>query len=571
MLAEIIQDAGSVHLNALLLVGLAIAGGVLGARAFERLRVPLVVGYIVIGIIVGKSGLGLLGLELIDDHTLKALEPFNFFALGLIGFQIGGSLKIDTFRRYGRQFTIILFAQGIFAALLVGGATFGIAYWGTGSLRLSAAIGLVLGAIASATAPAATMEVLREYRARGVLTTTTLAIVALDDALAVALFAFASSLAGGILGQGVELSEMLLGPLREIGLAAVLGGAMGAVLAMAVRRIAEKETELVVVVGAVLLAIGLSRFIGADPIMTAMVLGFTLANLAPGPAGEAFELLGRFSRPVFVLFFVMAGARLEVRGLERWMWLVVATYVVGRLAGKILGSTLGAVWSGAARVLRKYLGLCLASQAGLAVGLAILAGMRFEEAGARFGVDVGAIVIAVVATADLLFELAGPQMLKYAIVKTGEAGRNITEEDLIRSHKVADVMTADPLTFHENTPLSEILHTFSQSECPAFPVVDDGGEIKGLVTVGEIRESLATEGLEQWLLAADLMGPARFKTVPDRPLHEALEEMRVEGAEFEVVVSRKDEARLAGMLEEAAVRRAITAELLRKHAEEGQA
>jgi Kef-type K+ transport system membrane component KefB len=571
MLAEIVQDPGSVHLNALLLVGLAIAGGVLGARAFRRLRVPQVVGYIVIGIIVGESGLGLLGLELIDDHTLKALEPFNFFALGLIGFEIGGSLKIDTFRRYGRQFTIILFAQGLCAALLVGGATFAVALWGTGSLRLSAAIGLILGAIASATAPAATVEVLREYRARGVLTTTTLAIVALDDALAVALFALASSLAGGVLGQDVELSEMLLGPLREIGLAAALGGAMGAALAVSVRRIAEKETELVVVVGAVLLAIGLSRFIGVDPIMTAMVLGFTLANLAPGPAGEAFELLGRFSRPVFVLFFVMAGARLEVGNLHGWMWALAITYAVGRMAGKTIGAALGAAWSRAARVLRRYLGLCLASQAGVAVGLAILAGMRMEEVGARFNVDIGAVVMAVVTSTVFLFELAGPPMIKYAIVKTGEAGRNVTEEDLIRSHTVADVMTADPPTFHENTPLSEILHTFSQSECSAFPVVDDGGEIKGLVTVSEIRESLATEGLEQWLLAADLMGPARFGTVPNRPLHEALEEMRVEGTAFEVVVSRKNEARLAGMLEEATVRRTIAAELLRKHAEEGQA
>jgi Kef-type K+ transport system membrane component KefB len=103
--------ADPAHLNALLLVGLAIVGGALGARVFKRIHVPQVVGYIVIGIIVGKSGLGLLRIVIIDDRTLKALEPFNLFALGLIGFHIGGSLKIETFRKYGRQFTIILLAQ----------------------------------------------------------------------------------------------------------------------------------------------------------------------------------------------------------------------------------------------------------------------------------------------------------------------------------------------------------------------------------------------------------------------------------------------------------------------------
>lgn len=562
MLAEIVQDSGSVRLNALLLVGLAIAGGVLGARLFKRIRVPQVVGYIVIGIIVGRSG-----LKIIDAEILKALEPFNFFALGLIGFQIGGSLKIETFRKYGRQFTIILLAEGLCAAVLVGGVTFAVTWYGTGNLRLAAAIGLVLGSIASATAPASTVDVLWEYKARGILTTTTLAIVALDDAVAVALFALASSLAAGALGQDLTISDMFLGPLYEIGVSAVLGGALGAALALSIRRIAEKETELVIVVGAVLLAIGVSLLVGADPIMTTMVLGFTLVNLAPGPAGEAFALLKRFSRPVFVLFFVMAGSRLEVGGLERWMWLVVVAYVVARMAGKTFGAALGATLSRAATVLRKYLGLCLASQAGVAVGLAILAGMRLEEAGARLGVDIGAIIIAVVTTTVFLFEIVGPSMLKYAVVKAGEAGRNVTEEDLIRSHTVGDVMNADPPSFRENTPLSEILRAFSEGENIAFPVIDDRRELKGFVTIREIRESLATEGLEQWLLATDLMGPVAKTVSPEVPLYQALEEMRRDDVEFVPVVPRKDRARLVGMLEQGAVHRAIMAELLKKHAE----
>ncbi|MHC4253800.1 MAG: CBS domain-containing protein, partial [Planctomycetota bacterium] len=290
---------------------------------------------------------------------------------------------------------------------------------------------------------------------------------------------------------------------------------------------------------------------------------------APAPAAEALELTERFSRPVFVLFFVMAGARLEVAHLERWMWVVVGVYVVGRLAGKTAGAALGAAWSKAARVLRRYLGFCLASQAGLAVGLAILAGMRLGEAGEALGVDIGAIMIAVVATADLLFEIAGPQMVRHAIVKAGEAGRNVTEEDLIRSRAVGDVMDARPPSFRENTPLSEIIQTFSRHDVNTFPVVGDRGELTGLVTIDEIRETLASEGLEQWLLATDLMGPVRLKVKPKTPLRRALEEMRREGLDATPVVSREDEAHLAGMLDEAAVRRTLMAELLRRHAGEG--
>ena len=556
--------SGAVHLNALLLVGVAIAGGALGARLFKRIRIPQVVGYIVIGIIIGRSGFGL-----IDEGTLKALEPFNFFALGLIGFQIGGELKVGVFRKHGRQFATILLAQGLCAALFVGGAIFAVAFWGTGNVRLAAALGLVLGAIASATAPAATMNVLWEYRARGILTTTVLAIVALDDALAVALFALASSLAGGLLGRGIEASEMFFGPLYELGSAAALGGVIGLLLSMFVRKVAERETELVVVVGSVLLAIGLSRLIGADPIMTAMVLGFTLANLAPRPAAEAFRLMERFAPPIFVLFFVMAGSRLEVRHLEGWMWVTVATYVACRMAGKTLGAALGAIWSRAAAVLRRYLGFCLASQAGLAMGLSILAGMRLKEAGARLGVDIGAIIIAVVAAADLLFEIAGPPLVRYGIVKAGEAGRNVTEEDLIRSHTVGDVMEKEPASLHENTPLSQILRAFSRSDAVAFPVVDDARVLSGVVTVREIRESLATEGLENWLLATDLMGPTRFKTTPGAPLYDALEDMRRHGFDYMPVVYREDETRLAGMLEMGQVHRAIMSELLRRHGPEG--
>lgn len=549
-------DSGSAHLNSFILVGLAITLGSLGAKLFKRVRVPQVVGYIVVGIIVGRSG-----FRLVDENVLAALEPFNFIALGFIGFQIGGELKIATFRKYGKQFAAILVAEAVGAFLLVAALVFATGLLCNADPRQAAALALVLGAIASATAPAATMNVLKEYKARGILTTTVLAIVALDDGVAVSLFAITSSLAGALVGSGVPLSEALLEPVRELGLAACLGIATGGALAIYVRKIAAEDAELVIGVATVLLVVGASFAIGADPIMAAMFLGFTFVNLAPVPAKDAFQFVAKFAAPIFVLFFVMAGSRLQVANLHGWMWMVAGAYVLGRMAGKMAGASLGATLSRSAQVLRSYLGPCLFSQAGVAVGLSLLAGIRLGE-------GLGEVVIAVVATTVFVFEILGPFSLKRGILKAGEAWRNVTEEDLIRSHRVADVMDSEPPSFHEYASLSEVLRSFGQHDADAFPVVGDEGDLKGMVYLQEIRESLAVEGSGQWLLATDLMGPVRLEVEPSMPLYEALEKMRKEGVKSAPVVSRVGVGRLAGMIREQAARHAIMAELLRRSAEE---
>jgi CBS domain-containing protein len=300
-----------------------------------------------------------------------------------------------------------------------------------------------------------------------------------------------------------------------------------------------------------------------------MVLGFTVSNLAPTASGEALALTERFARPVYVLFFVMAGARLKVVGLAGWMWALVATYILGRLLGKVLGAWLSAAVSGAERTIRKYLGLCLASQAGVAVGLSIMAGMRLRKQIGPVGDEIGQIVVAVVATTVFFFEIVGPALVKVAIERAGEAGRNVTEEDLIRSRTVGDVMNPSPASFHEDTSLQQVLRGFTSHESRAFPVVDGDRKLKGLITVDEIREGLGAEGLENMLLATDLMARAKFRLHADVPLKKALDAMRKADVEYAPVVGPEDKTKLVGMLEAPAVRRAITAELLRKQAEEG--
>jgi len=459
---------------------------------------------------------------------------------------------------------VTLVAEALGAFLVVTAAVLGVGLLCGADPRQAMALAIVLGAIASATAPAATISVLREYKARGILTTTILAIVALDDGVAVSLFAVTSSVAGALVGSNVALSAALLEPLRELGLAVCLGAATGAALAFYAWKFATEETRLVAVVATVFLAIGASFAIGADPIMAAMFLGFTFVNLAPSPAMDAFQLVGRFAAPIFVLFFVMAGARLHVANLHGWMWAVAAAYALGRVAGKVAGASLGATLSGSARVLRRYLGPCLFSQAGVAVGLSLLAGIRLGE-------GLGEMTIAVVATTVFLFEILGPVTLSYGIRKAEEAGRGATEEDLIRSRRVADVMDTDPPTVHDDAPLSEVLRYFSQNDEDAFPVVDDSGDLLGVVTLQEIRESLATESLGRWLLATDLAGPARLEVSPDMPLYQALEKMRREEVETAPVVAGKGGRRAVGTIRQKAVQQAIVEELHRRRVEEGEA
>jgi len=192
---------GAEHLNIILLMGVAIFFGTAGAKIFQKFHIPQVVGYVVIGLIIGESGLNLIGRD-----TVEALASLNMFALGIIGFMIGGELRAEVFKKYGRQFFIILCSEGIAAFLLVAVFSGLMSWYFTRDIHTSIAMAIVLGAIASATAPAATVNVLWEYKTRGPLTSTVLAIVALDDGLALLLYRVASSIAAAMMGKTVPLA-----------------------------------------------------------------------------------------------------------------------------------------------------------------------------------------------------------------------------------------------------------------------------------------------------------------------------------------------------------------------------
>jgi len=229
------------HANMLLLLGIVVFLGAVGGRVFQCLKIPQVIGYIVIGLIVGQTGFGLISRTVVDQ-----MRPISMFALGLIGLSIGGELKLPELRRRGRQFLSILLSEGIGAFIMVGCAT-GILIWLlTGDAKIAIAQGLLLGAISSATAPAATVSVLWEYKTRGPLTNTLLAIVALDDGLCLLLFGFASSIAGVLLDGGSLTIGAILGtPAYEIIASILLGSVSALMLTLLLRWSADHEKQLV--------------------------------------------------------------------------------------------------------------------------------------------------------------------------------------------------------------------------------------------------------------------------------------------------------------------------------------
>ena len=473
--------AGGFDLNLVLLFGLIIFFGTFGSRIFQRMHIPQVVGCIVVGILLGDC------FHLIKPETIETLKPFTMFALGIIGFMIGGELRLEVFKKYGKQFFIILFSQGIGAFVLVAVGTSFVMYLVTKDVAVSIATGLVLGAIASATAPAATVNVLWEYKTRGPLTAAILAIVALDDGLALLLYRAAATGAQALTGgneASVWATTLLL--FGEIVGSILLGFVLGVLLYYLLKFVKADDKILTFSIASLMLVVGVSMIFDIDPILPAMTLGITIANLAPRQSKILFELVRKFTPPIYISFFVLAGAHMEFGHLVWWMVAMIVVFVVLRAIGKVAGSWWGAKYSGAPDVVSKYLGICLLPQAGVAIGLAILAGQQFNS-------NIGTTIIMVVMTATFLMEIIGPICVKIGVKKAGEVGMNVTEEDLIKSYKVCDVMDSEAASISEGMPLHQILDVFSTTDFVYYPVVNRDSKITGVITIAGIKEMFAIQ------------------------------------------------------------------------------
>ena len=552
-MSDIIQNVFTsisvTHLNVLLLLGLALFGGTIGGRLFQHIKIPQVVGYIVVGVVVGQTGLGI-----VDASVTKNLQPFSHFALGLIGFTIGGELKFTTLRKHGRQFLFILLSEGITAFLLVAALTIVVGYLTLGDARLSWALGLLLGAIASATAPAATTDVLWECRSRGPLTTTVFGIVALDDGLALMLFAVASGVAGSLM-SGVEggLLNVIWEPVYEIVGSAIVGVLFGLVLSWIIKRTTDRDRTLAFALGLVLLVLGVAQVAKMDMLLAAMVMGATIVNASPRKSRDFFALMSTFTPPIYVLFFVLFGAKLDLGHMSPIATVLAATYLVGRTGGKMLGANIGARLSGAPRTVQKYLPLCLFSQAGVAIGLSILAGQRFPD-------NIGNTILVVITATTFVVQLLGPPATKLAVTKAGEVGLDVTDEDIVHDSRVADAMNRDVSVIHEGMHLRQVMDAYGAGASINFPVVGADGGLVGVITVESIKNSLTATEFENLLLAHDLMEAVETTTTPQTVLSEACDQMNEYAVDYLPVVG--ENRQLVGMLETQSVQRFVSRQRL---------
>jgi len=387
--------------NSILSLGFVVIVGFLIGRLLNKIHLPSVTGYIVAGILIGPYG-----LRLIHQDVLNASSFVSNIALSFIAYSLGKSFTFHQLKKVGKSVLYISIGEVVVSFLLVT-----LSLWLF--LKLPLYVALVIGAIAPATAPAAVVMVTREYKAKGVLTDTLLGVVAIDDAWGIMLFAFSLAVA-----KPLSLSETLIfsGVLHqlfhafiEVSGSLALGFVVGILLAYFFRFLKTPTQILLVIVGTILLTAGISVELNISILLSNMMLGATVANILK-PSSRPFEILSGFDAPLYLLFFVLAGASLEIGSLKQ-LGLVGIVYIFTRLPGEMLGAYIGAKLSKASDKVRRYLGLGLAPQAGVAIGLAIIAKVYIPQ---------GDLVLSTIILTTVVYELLGPPLVKIALEKAHE-------------------------------------------------------------------------------------------------------------------------------------------------------
>jgi len=540
-------------MSILFFVAIAILLGFIGGKLFNLIKMPGVVGYLVAGLVLGPSFFDIFNAPLLDR-----LSIFPAFALSLIAFIIGSEMKLETLRQLGRGIGIITIAESFGAFFLVATGVYVL----TGKLYLA----LIFGALAPASAPAGTVAVLQEYKSKGRLTNALYAVVGLDDGLAIMIFAVAVALSKMLLtGRSISVGGILEGPVFEICGSIVLGCVIGVITGYFTRRVHGRDGILAVSVGGILICAGLADYFHFSLILANLSLGMIFVNLFPVANRRVYEAIQSISLPIYIIFFFIAGASLQI-GLLPSMGILGLVYVICRIGGLMGGAYLGAAISKQNRIIRRYLGFGILSQAGVAIGLAVLVAGEFDTLG-EAGAHLSIVTVNTIAATTILFEVIGPIGTKFAISKAGEIGVNITEEDLIKTHKVADVVDTSVPAVSAGLPLSEVIKIVSSTDYFYYPVIDDDNNVLGAITLAGIRNTFTTQELNDWLVALDIMEPVTAKISSDMLLAEAFAKARQLGVEHIPVVAGGDGDKLIGVLDCAAVRRQLSAKVLAKQRE----
>lgn len=412
------------------MVGFAMVAGLALTRVMKLFNLPNVTGYLIAGLLIGPNFWNLVTGGsfggLINEEGLKSFNIITSVALGFIAFSIGGEFKLATIKKLGVKIIIITLFQAITTVVFVMVAMMFVRH----DCEFYVSRALLLGAIAAATAPAATLMVVRQYKAKGPVTETLLPVVAFDDAVGLIIFSVCFSLAEVFaVGGSITAEKVILEPLREIGLSLLIGAALGALLSLMCRFFKSRDSRLMLMVCAVFLGVALSELLDLSSLLVCMMIGALFANMR----ADSIHILSHIEKwtpPVFMLFFVISGADLKLTILPQ-VGLAGFIYVIVRALGKYTGAFAGAAIVKSERTVRDYLGLTLLPQAGVAIGMA-----QMVAASADLAV-VADQVVTVVLFATLVYELTGPILTKAALSAAGEIDRDISVSSERRKMKRA--------------------------------------------------------------------------------------------------------------------------------------
>jgi len=386
------------QLNTLFYLALILFSGLVFGRAVKLAKLPNVTGYLVAGLLIGPFV-----LRLVPADTVKGLEVVSEMALAFIAFSIGSEFKLTYLKKVGPMPVVIAVFEGLTASVAVALALV--------MFGFDTELALLLGAIASATAPAATIMVIKQYRARGPVTETLMSVVALDDAVALIAFGFAVAIVNMMQNPG-ETSVVLsiLKPVGEILGSLLTGFLLGLAFKFPLRYFKKDSNRLIITCGFVFLGSSLASMLGMSPLLLCMAMSATLVNVS-SEGGSILKLADTVTPPIFLMFFVVSGMELDITVLPR-VGLIGILYIIFRVVGKISGAAIGAAIMKAPGTIRKYLGFSLVPQAGVAIGLSLLAAQLVPQ--------YAQTIRAVVLSATLIYELTGPAITKASLGRAGE-------------------------------------------------------------------------------------------------------------------------------------------------------
>ncbi|MCK5513140.1 MAG: cation:proton antiporter [Deltaproteobacteria bacterium] len=548
----------TLYLGALLILCLMMG------RFVSHFRVPKVTGYLLAGILLSPSAINIFSNVLSQriDDSICELRFLCDLALGLIAFSIGGEFQNERFKKMGKKIITISLCETF--------ATFFLVFCSLFFFTTNLPVAICLGILAIATAPAATLLVLREYDSEGVVTNSLLLLTGLNNFICLTLFTicFPAVIA---LSHGESSTTFILTIFSSLGsmlVSLAAGFILGFLLSVFEKRITKANELIVLTVGTIILGIGLAQMLNVSPLLVNLVMGATVINIAK-KGKMLFEELKRIDLPIYAAFFALSGASLH------WDLLSVVggvgvLYVAGRVAGKVLGVFYGAVQARASQSLKRYGGCGLLAQAGVALGLALLIEDRDQK--------LGEVVSTTIFSTVIVFEILGPLAVRWSIVKSGEVKviklihrdegtpfRDTFREIILRLRHslgipvwkskqftgevlVEHVMRTHVEVIHEETHLDQILKVIEHSRYNLFPVVNEIGEFTGMISFQDIRDVLYDGIMKDLVIAKDVANPAGPFIHSKATINEALDLFELEKTDLLPVIDDRETKHLMGIL-----------------------